>query len=414
MRNCEAESIMGGLKGATSMTVVLVEFSPGGGLFHFAYQYAQGLAERGHRVQLLTGPTPELSSDQPGFEILSILPTWQPGSGSEPVWYRKLRRVGRGVRHVVACGKVALHVRRLGPDVVQWAAWRFAIDGLVAALVARRGWAQVSVELTHEPRPLQEQRSTGSFYREGRILSFGLARGFGAMNTVLVLGESSRRELLHRWDCVRRCDVIPHGDESVLAGKESPPAPSSCPPCALMFGSITGYKGVDLLLEAWPSVKSEVPDSTLLIVGSLAPDMNGPLLRAQVAQMEGVELRLGYVPVSDIPALVGGVRMAVAPYHRSSASGAVRVAQTLGRPVIVTDVGDLTSSVEEGVSGLVVPPGDAQALAAAMVLVLRDNALADRLGSNGRSQLKAHSSWSVVAEKVEVLFRRELAGVASA
>ena len=58
-----------------SKPIVLVEMSPSGGLFQFAFELGSALAARGERVELWTGPRPELRSTQPAFVVRSVLPT---------------------------------------------------------------------------------------------------------------------------------------------------------------------------------------------------------------------------------------------------------------------------------------------------------------------------------------------------
>src|SRR3954447_25485816 len=87
----------------TPLKVVLVEFSPSGGLFQFAVQLGEGLAGRGHDVELVTGPRPELDSRVPGFRITPVLPTWHPNEGAGgPTWRRRARRVVRAVQYHAA------------------------------------------------------------------------------------------------------------------------------------------------------------------------------------------------------------------------------------------------------------------------------------------------------------------------
>ena len=391
------------------LRITLVEFSPGGGLFQFSFQLATALAERGHQVELVTGPDPELRSTHPGLHVLSILPTWRPGSGNESALFRKVRRVGRAFRHIGAWLIVGRHLRRSRPDVVQWSSWRFAIDGLSAALIASRRWAGVSIDLAHSPLPLQEQHPTGSFYRRGVLLDLGLRTGYRAMDSVVVLGEATRHELIGTWTGVTRCDVVPHGDEQALAtGAGLLPLPSQCAPHAMLFGFLTAYKGIDLLLDAWPLVREHLPSAELTIAGSVGQDLDLASMIQRIDRLPGATLRAGYVPLPDVAALIGSARVVVAPYHRSNASGAVRLAQTLGRPVVVTDVGDLAASVRHGRSGLVVVPDDPHQLADALTRILSDPPLADRMGVAGRLDLERDASWSVVAEKVEAIYVREL------
>src|SRR5688572_5201957 len=60
----------------TKRPIVLVQFSPCGRLFQFAMQLGDALAATGEKVELLTGPEPELAATQPGFTVRPVLPTW--------------------------------------------------------------------------------------------------------------------------------------------------------------------------------------------------------------------------------------------------------------------------------------------------------------------------------------------------
>ncbi|MDQ2724571.1 MAG: glycosyltransferase family 4 protein [Actinomycetota bacterium] len=390
--------------------IVLVEPNPSGGLFHFAYQLGTALAGQGHRVELLTGPRPELEAQVTGFSVVATLPTWHGGGGQMPAVVRKLRRATRAVRYIGAWLTVLVHVHRCRPDVVQLAEWRFGIDGFLAAWLARRGWARAVTDLAHSPIPLEERRA-GSPYRRGWLLDRGLDAGYRAMDTVIVLGESSRRDQLLRWPHTARVDVISHGDEEVLVAGPLPP-PSASPPQSVFFGILTGYKGLDALMDAHALVVARLPSARLLIAGATMPDLDVERLQARAASIPGVSLRLGYVPIPEVAALMGSARLVVAPYRRSNASGIVRLAQTAGRPVVVTAVGDLADSVDDGETGFVVPPGDVSALAAAMLPLLTDIALADRMGAEGRRRLQATAAWPLVGRQLTAIYGELVGGTA--
>lgn len=386
-----------------ALRIVLVEPNPSGGLFQFAYQLGDALAQQGHRVELLTGPRPELLSTHPNLAVLAVLPTWHGGEGNRTMLGRKVRRALRAVRYVAAWAVVLRHVRRGRPHVVQLGEWRFWIDGVLAAFLVKRHWALVVVDLAHSPIPLEEQRYTGSIYRRGPLLSRGLHAGYRAMDTVIVLGQSSRRDLLTAWPRTRRVEVIPHGDETALVHGE-PDRPGECEPLAVFFGSLSTYKGLDVLLDAHAMVLDMLPAARLLIAGPLIPDLDEVELRRRAAALHGVTLQVGYVPINEVAPLVGSARVVVAPYRRSNASGVVRLAQTLGRPVVVTDVGDLADSVDDGATGFVVAAEDPASLAQAMRRLLDDGALADQMGNEGRKRLLATASWPIVAQRVSGIY----------
>lgn len=384
-------------------TVTLVEFTPSGGLFQFSFQLGQALAQLGHRVQLLTGPDPELRSDDPRFEILPILPTWHPAGPPRPSVILKSRRVLRAGRHLAAWYVTARHLRRSRPDVVQWSEWRFGIDGAAAAAITNRRWASAAVDLAHSPIPLEEQRPGGSVYRGGRLLMGGLARGYRAMDAVLVLGETSQRDLAATFPDVQRTVVIPHGHEGIFA-TEPIEDPGRCGPRVVLFGSLTRYKGIDTLLEAFAEVRRQRPAAHLVVAGPVVGDIDIQDLAQRAEQIGQVDFRPGYVDMEEVPGLVGSARVVAAPYTRSNASGAVRLAQTLGRPVVVTDVGDLADSVVDGQSGFVVPAGDVGALAAALLRLIDDPALATGMGATGQKRVLDEGSWERVAEEVSAVY----------
>lgn len=388
------------------MKITLVEFSPSGGLFHFAVQLSEALAGRGHDVELLTGRRPELSSDVPGMTIRALLPTWhQAGGRALPPALHRLRRVARGLRYYAAWGITAVVLAWRRPDVVQWAALRFPVDGWWVRRLAR-GPARVSVALVHAPRPFNEQVRSGDLFRMDARLHGALSRAYTAVDAVLVLGEQSRKDMLTAWPGVHRVEVVPHGDESLFLREAAPtPPPSDAAPRVLFFGTLTTYKGLDLLLESFQLVRDELPAAELVIAGAVSADVDLPVLRRHADAIGGIELRTGYVPVRQVAELFGAARVVAAPYRYANASGVVHLAQTFARPVVATRVGDLPVAVVDGLGGLVVPPGDAPAFAAALLRLLLDPVEADRLGVGGQGRLRADAAWPGVAARVEEVYR---------
>jgi glycosyltransferase involved in cell wall biosynthesis len=398
--------------------IAVVEFSPSGGLYQFALQMADAYAAEGHDVELITGRKPELSPTQPGVTLRAALPTWHPAAADEPAWMRtrpgaavrKARRAARAGRLVLAWMWLGVLLRRSRPDVVQWAEWRFALDGwwvrrIVGRLAAR---GTVHADVAHTPKPFEEQRSTGELYRMSSPLLRSLGGAYAAMDVVLVLGESARRDLLDTFPGLPRVEVIPHGDEGIFGADTTTASPSAAGPRILFFGTLARYKGLDLLLDAFARVRAARPDARLLIAGAVA-DLDVSDLRAKAARIGGVDLRAGYVPATAVAGLVGTARIVVAPYVIANQSGVVHLAQTFGRPVVATDVGDLGVAVRDGETGLLVPPADVPALAEALIRLLDDDDLADRLGAAGLERSHAAASWKSVAERVLPIYAELLA-----
>ncbi len=387
------------------MRIALVEFNPSGGLFQFALQMGEALADRGHQVELITGPRPEFGSTVPGMTVASILPTWHPGDAQEfgPLRQR-VRRVWRAGCLGAAWIRLAQYLRHTPPDVVQWSSWRFPLDGWAVRRIARSLPDVVMADLVHSPRAFVE-RGDG-LYKRGRLLDVALRSAYEAMDVAFVLGEHARTDFLDAWPTAGPVEVLPHGDEEVLSrGVELLPA-GECGPVVLFFGTWTRYKGLEVLLRAFRLVRDSMPEARLVVAGDVSADLDMSVVRRLATRAGGVDLRPGYVPASDVGGLVGAARVVVLPYRAIYQSGVAHLAQTFARPVVATRVGDLPAVVRDGQSGVLVPPEDPSALAGGLLRLLRDPALATRYGAAGRADLAARGSWARTAEIAERHYAR--------
>lgn len=387
--------------------VVLVEFSPSGGLFQFAVQLGDALAAAGHPVQLLTGPRPELAPSEPGFRIRPVLPTWHPIGDATPLprWRRLVRRAGRAGRLVLAWGVLTGHLVRLRPRAVLWSYWRFSFEPLFVVLVAGllrlpgaglSGGGPVLGIVAHEPRPKSDAKDT-SRPKDGPLLTRAFAAGWRRMDVVFTLGERTRQVVLDHWAPAGPVVVVPHGDERALLHGPVPPVAGTGPQ-ALFFGSWTSYKGIDVLLEAFALVRARMPEARLVLAGDVSADLDLAAVLARAAEIGGVDPRPGYLPVAEVPAVLGAARVVVVPYVRASQSGVAHLAYTFGRPVVGTDVGDLPAVIRHGHTGLVVPPNDPAALAEALHGLLADPQRAADLGAAGRASVRA--GWEIAARTI--------------
>ncbi len=134
----------------------------------------------------------------------------------------------------------------------------------------------------------------------------------------------------------------------------------------LAFGAIRPYKGIDLALAALARLPPE--RSVRLTVAGVFWD-GGEQLRRQVAELgleDRVELRPGFQSNQQAALLFAAADGALLPYRSATQSGVVQLAFAYGVPVIATAVGGLCEAVEHGRDGLLCPPEDAAALAAAI------------------------------------------------
>jgi glycosyltransferase involved in cell wall biosynthesis len=135
------------------------------------------------------------------------------------------------------------------------------------------------------------------------------------------------------------------------------------PHVILFFGYIRAYKGLAVLLEAMAKLGDE-QDVLLLVVGEFYE--NEEKYRSMIRDLglaSRVLLHSEYLPNSDVPLYFSAADVVVLPYLSATQSGIAQIAYNFDTPVIATDVGGLAEVVRDGVTGFIVPPNDAEALA---------------------------------------------------
>jgi glycosyltransferase involved in cell wall biosynthesis len=239
---------------------------------------------------------------------------------------------------------------------------------------------------------------SGGEWRFGPLTDRLLRVTYSRLGPIFVHGERSRTAFEQAWG-PNNMAIIPHGDERIFGADPPPPATEEG---VLFFGNWDRYKGIDVLIDAFDRLVSRRPQATLTIAGSVTdPEVDVDAIRRWANTHQGVEVTEGYVPLAEVPGIFARARVVALPYTGVFQSGVAHLAMTLGRAVVATDVGDVSSAVIDGETGFVVPPQDPEALADALERVISDPALAERLGAEGRGRVLSASSWETVAARVE-------------
>ena len=161
------------------------------------------------------------------------------------------------------------------------------------------------------------------------------------------------------------------------------------PPHVLYVGRLSEEKGVADLLEATERLPR-------VLVGDGA-------LR------DGVPEAVGFVEPRHLGAYYERAAVVACPSHREGYGVVAREAMAYGRPVVASAVGGLVDAVEDGVTGLLVPPRDPAALRAALERLLGDSELRDRLGRAGREKARRELSWKASTESTIAAYEDALA-----
>ncbi|XTP33961.1 glycosyltransferase family 4 protein [Mycobacterium sp. TJFP1] len=377
---------------------MLVELSPSGGLFQFAFELGSALAARGERVELWTGPRPELASSQPGFTVRPVLPTWHPGdTGVHSRAFRLARRGFRAGQLIFAWTVLSVRLLAARPHAVLWSQWRFAFEPMFVVAVSTLLRSSILGLIAHEPVPRSDAKDT-STAKAGALLTRAFRAAWRRLDVAFVLGPRTRDLAVTHWQ--PRCPVyvIPHGAEPGVRGGRSVRPVADTEPVVLFFGVWAKYKGIEVLLDAFARVRAELPESQLVLAGDVGADIDLPSVLDRAGQIGNVDARPGYVAIDDVAALFDAARVVAVPYIRATQSGVAHLAFTFGRPIVSSAVGDLPEVIEDRVTGLLVEPDDADGLAAALVELLRNPSLAATLGAAGEQRV--NDAWTTAAARV--------------
>jgi glycogen synthase len=175
------------------------------------------------------------------------------------------------------------------------------------------------------------------------------------------------------------------------------------PPYVLFVGRITDQKGIFHLLDAAPSL----PDGVQVVLCASAPDTPEieERLKRAVPQHRNVTWIPAMVPVSEVVQLYSHAAVFVCPSVYEPFGLINLEAMSCGTAVVASGVGGILEVVEDGKTGLLVPPARPEELAGAIRALLGDPARARAMGQAGRRRVEDHFSWASVAERTEAVYR---------
>ena len=364
----------------------MIETGGWGGIAHYAWNLCQALAGEGADVCLLTNARYELE-DLPRSFCLD--PCFVRGVGY-------LRTV-RGLRRRLAA---------LAPDVVH-----------VQSLVSSRFDGFLWPRLRRQAALVMTAHNVRS--HEGlAVEAWTVWRSLRAADAVVAHTQESAQVAARRLGAKARIALIHQGDYGFFApGAEMDRAAArrriGLPlqgPMLLMFGAIRPYKGILGAIAAFPQIRRRHPDAHLVIAGPLLfgaeAEYRYAIERAGVG--DAVTFRPGYVPHADVAAYFRAADVALYNYFEVTDSASLRVACSLGTPVVATAVGAFAEFLTDGATARLVPPNDPASLAAAVGEMLADPVRAARMAEAARALAASTWSWVESARATLELYRTVL------
>lgn len=183
-----------------------------------------------------------------------------------------------------------------------------------------------------------------------------------------------------------------------------------CPLIAVV-GQLAPWKGHIPFLEAASLVIKAFPTTRFLIVGHVpyfAPPDYGNKLKQKVKDLNISEAVIFTGYRKDIPDIMSNIDILVVPSLIESFGRVAIEAMASGKPVVAARSGGLPEIIDDGVTGLLVPPGDPAAMAEALIALIRDRAKGRMMGKAGRARAEEKFSMESNVRQIEGLYARIL------
>ena len=317
---------------------------------------------------------------------------------------RKLERAGFDVLIIdepddaIAVGAVAAHLADVRPDVIHNHMYRAELVGTRAAIALgeighRRPYV---VSTVHSSRIRSDE--------DRRMLRELTPR----MDQLIAVSKMIERKLIDEGRSGAPIRLIYNGVDLSRYEHQEPcctlPEEYGMEPGSQIVGVVARLepeKGHPTLLEAWPQVLRSVPDAYLLIVGEGS--------RRDALEAQARHLRIAHRVVftgrrDDVPAVTAALDVAVLPSYREAQGLSILEAMALSRPVVASDVGGIPEMITDGVTGLLVPPHDADALAAGITRLLVDHSFADTIGRAGHDVVHDRFCIELMVDAIQSIY----------
>ena len=317
---------------------------------------------------------------------------------------RKLQRAGMQVLLIdepddaIAVGALAAHLAAIRPDVIHNHMYRAELVGTRAAIAL----GEIGHRRPYVVSTVHSSRVRSSEDRDQ------LRRLTPHMDRLIAVSRSIERKLHDEGRTAAPIELIYNGVDLERYDHQEPcctlPEEYGMEPGSKLVGVVARLepeKGHPTLLEAWPAVLRAVPDAYLLVIGEGS--------RHEELERQARDLRIAHRVVftgrrDDVPAVTAALDVAVLPSYREAQGLTILEAMALSRPVVASNVGGIPEMIEDGVTGLLVEPHDADGLARAIVRFLTDHPFADTIGRQGHDLVHDRFCIELMVESVQAIY----------
>jgi glycosyltransferase involved in cell wall biosynthesis len=363
------------------------------------YQQVTGLARLGHTVQVVL----------PGHGALADR-LLEAGIGVEIIPF-KGRRLRHQPRIIAAELQLARFIRSFQPDIIH----AHLLKAVLCCRLAAIGY----------PKALRVAQLPGMVHLHS--CSFRLLDRWTLSRDDLIIGScraiadryrgmGARAVAVSYYGCdVHKFDPLTSGAEfrrefGLAADTPTVGMVAHMYPTGMRAFQAVGVKGHEVFLDAVPLILQRVPDARLFVVGDEFAG-NGEYRRRLEARAAALGLNRSVHFAghrSDIASVMAGLDVVVNPSIQDSACGTMIEALLMRKGVVASNVGGLPDTVQDGETGLLIPPADPAALAAAVTKLLTDPALRLEMGTQGRERCLRRFDIDTTVAELENTYRLAL------
>lgn len=295
-------------------------------------------------------------------------------------------------------------------------------NGLFCAGGALAAWRlNVPYVLTFSADPLFERALGGRPLRglRARVATWEAQFTYRVAKKIICVSEPAKRHLVETWKVdPAKIVVMPNGVDIDLFHPGYDPTQIRLElnlgnsPVVGFVGGFQHWHGLDRLVKGFAQVLAEFPCAKLLLVGDGRARGEVQEKVAELGLAESVVIT-GLIPQDRVPEMLSAIDVAVLPYPRLPKElwfSPLKLYEYLaaGKAVVASRDGQIAEVVRDGDNGLLVEPGNTDALAKAMIRLLNDPAERERLGGNARRQAVEHHSWDHYIRRLEETYWKAL------
>ncbi|NIK28605.1 glycosyltransferase involved in cell wall biosynthesis [Thalassobacillus devorans] len=372
------------------MKIVILDPS----FFTFPYDkcLCEGLSSEGHEVFLIGTSSERIGKYHAGnFKLIKHYYKF-----SSLIKKNKFGLLIKGINHIFNNLTLLFKLKKIKPDIIHFQWLPLPIFDMILIQILRR---KTKVFFTMHDTTLYNGEGTS------RIQQIGYARLLKLFDGIIVHTKNSKNKLINlQGISTRKIAVIPHGildyyntSQDTKEIKENNKIEWSGDTFNLLvFGSIKGYKGIDILIKALPLIEEKLRERIKVTIAGTGKEeeINRLKLLANKLKVSNFIIwDLRFIPEEEVASHFKSASLVVMPYRTIDQSGVLMTAIGFNVPVIATKIGGIPETIENNVHGQLIPANNPEALALSLSKVLINNQLLDLYKRNLRTLAEHKLNW---------------------